>query len=164
MVLGWLSWIMARESANGFPSSGVALQYINAFSWEGPLEKCRPTDLLRPGSADVPPSLYELADDRWHLHSGRFVPLSEPYSGETLQRVHLGATRIDRPEGGAKGSEATIDVYQQSIFMPAIDISDDFAPGGRVDALYRDLHDLAKDRLASYLCDKLIEEVNLYAA
>ncbi len=163
MVAGWLSWIMTRESVNAFPSSGIALQYINAFPWEGPLEECRPTQLLRPESADVPPSLYKLADDRWHLHSGRFVPLSEPYKGETLQRVHLGATRIDRPDG-AKGSEAVIDVYHQSLFMHAVDISGDFVRGGHAEALYRTLHDLAKDRLASYLCDRLIEEVNLYAS
>src|SRR6266536_4821032 len=122
MAADWLSWIMSRESVNGFPSSGAALQYINALIWDGPVEKCRPAELLRPGSADVPPSLYELPDDRWHLHSGRFLPSCEPYSGETLQRVNLGSTRVDDPER-VKTSQAVIDVYHQAFFKPAAAIS-----------------------------------------
>lgn len=76
--------------------SGIGLNFVDKFVWNGTASECRPSLLLRPASKFITPHVYE-AEDLWHSHTGAFLR----HDSQTKRLVNINVDYNDEnpPEG-----------------------------------------------------------------
>lgn len=139
----------------------VSLQYINLFSWDGPLQDYDSGKLLDESSDSIPESVFNRGP-HWHLYQGWFSPITDPPGGRILDRMHI--------EGIGDEHRGHL-VKFESLFRWDFDGDDGSrllkqafsAPPTFIDASFERLHDLTKRSLAGYLTPDAERIINLHA-
>lgn len=144
-------------SSNKYSFSGMGLQYVNAFNWEGSIKDYAIDKLLARDSEFIPKSIWaHNSSPSWHLHQGAVYDVKTSIPGNMLERSHLDAA--------VEGRNAVVRldvVLQVTAFQPFPASSTPFTDEkrGRVWSLFDELHALTKGRIKDYLrtdiCDRI---------
>jgi uncharacterized protein (TIGR04255 family) len=135
---------------------GLALQYVDAFIWEGDIEQYDLRELLREDSEFIPRSLWGRGPT-WHLHQGWFRMTELPEVGRRLlERMHLDAL---------SQNEVYVVKFDNTL---RLDLRDGVAPRGLftgqdalIDLVFEQLHAENKRTMAGYLSDPIKERIGL---
>lgn len=70
--------------------SGISLNFVDKFVWDGPISECQPIRLFRPESKYLCPHIYE-TQDLWHSHTGAFYRIDN----QTKRLLNVNVDYID---------------------------------------------------------------------
>jgi len=137
--------------------TGMGLQYIDVFVWEGNVEKYDVKQLLRDDSKMVPASIWDRGP-LWHLYQGWFETEGLPRAGRLLKRVHL-----DAIEGNSQFSVKVNNTLRLDM-KTAAQLNKVFG-GARpaIEKIYSELHVKSKRVLAELLIEEMAERIDLNA-
>lgn len=143
---------------DGNALSGVALQYIDAFKWEGDANAYSVDELLRRDTRYVPSGLRGRGP-LWHLHQGWMRHDGLPAPGRLLERVHLDAVE---QEGQFL---VKMDTTLRLELDPRLASHEEAFGGDRgfVDSVFDELHATDKVLVGSYLTDEMVARIALNA-
>jgi uncharacterized protein (TIGR04255 family) len=157
-------WVQARSllqrgaeviAAEVNPVTGLTLQYIDVFVWEGDVADYDLGELLRRDSEFIPPSIWGKGTF-WHLHQGWFRYEGLPQGGSRLlERMHLDA--VTQGEAPVVKFDNTLRLDLREGIASAELFGDD----ALVSRIFEQLHYANKVALRAYLNDAIIEGIGL---
>lgn len=139
--------------------SGITLNYLDKFVWDGDINSCNPNLLLRHDSKYLCPSIFEVKD-LWHSHTGAFIRVDNNI--KRLLNINVGCLDENSPEGLRRVVAVTTvlnDQLNQSGYEPY-----DFGNNDTIEFVnshMRALHVLGNDVFANIINDEMCRRINL---
>jgi hypothetical protein len=173
----YLESVSQAVSGSNILASGLILEYIDGFIWDGAREECRAEELLRNDSERVTQSIFSKGPD-WHLYQGWFLspdaaaaagglPASDLPEGRILERMHIdsGETHfVLGPTGAAEPIlAAKMDNLLRYDFKMPLSLPEITQGGGVGERVFQILHGLNKKMMSSVLRPDLADRINLNA-
>jgi uncharacterized protein (TIGR04255 family) len=137
--------------------TGVLLQYVDVFEWEGKAIEVQPSELLDKDSKFVPAYLWDKGA-LWHLHQGWFRALDMPIAEKMLERVHVDSVSDDKGVPTVK-----MDTFHEITFKNSIPCAKFFGKEFSADNIFDQLHKSNKDVIRALLTKEMAKRINLDA-
>jgi uncharacterized protein (TIGR04255 family) len=139
--------------------AAYGLQYVDKFVWQGAIDECRPSHILRTASEFVSPHAYT-ATDLWHSHSGFFKRANE--ATKRLLVVNVDCTDENELETSRRVVRVTTsatDMLNQANFAATnVRVRDGI---GFVDPSMDTLHNLLVNVMGQIITPELCRRIDL---
>ena len=151
--------LIPKYTAGEANISGITLNYLDKFVWDGDINSCNPNLLLRHDSKYLSPSIFEVKD-LWHSHTGAFIRVDNNI--KRLLNINVDCLDENSPEGLRRVVAVTTvlnDQLNQFGYEPYDFGSNDIIEF--VNLHMRALHVLGNEVFANIINDEMCRRINL---
>ena len=140
-------------------ATGIHLNYLDKFVWNGDINNCNQNLLLRPGSNYLCPNVFGV-DDLWHSHTGAFIRVDNKV--KRLLNINVDCLDENRPEG-LRRVVAVTTVLSDQLNQPGYEPYD-FGNNDTIEFVnthMRTLHELGIDVFTNIINDEMCRRIAL---
>lgn len=155
----YFSSVMGTYLDSGANLVNVSLNFVDKFVWDGEMNACDPSLLMKSDSKYVAPHVFS-CDDLWHIHTGAF---SRP-DNQTKRLTNVNIDCLEEVVGFTSRRAVVITTVLTDIFnQPSYDTTSLFTSNGMefVSSHLEALHNYDKDILREILVTPVAQQIAL---